>query len=130
MVSRWCLPLPSQHVPLPSKGVNFTRAHTVMIPGPSGAQRYRAKIRTSSRNQLGSILPVLSLSQPFKPLSLPAHTAGSPGAAAATMKTGTLIAFDFDHTIVDGNTDTHVIKASPSGCLPDSVKSSYEPGRW
>jgi hypothetical protein len=40
-----------------------------------------------------------------------------------------LLAFDFDHTIVDGNTDTHVIKASPSG-LPEELRASYQPGRW
>lgn len=41
-----------------------------------------------------------------------------------------LVAFDFDHTIVDGNTDTHVVKTSPSGRLPEEVKGSYQPGRW
>lgn len=41
-----------------------------------------------------------------------------------------LLAFDFDHTIVDGNTDTHVIKASPSGRLPEELKASYQSGRW
>jgi hypothetical protein len=40
------------------------------------------------------------------------------------------VAFDFDHTVVDGNTDTHVITASPSGRLPDDIKSSCVTGRW
>jgi 4'-phosphopantetheinyl transferase EntD len=51
-----------------------------------------------------------------------------------TVSSGTqscwLVAFDFDHTVVDGNTDTHVIKAAPSGTLPPHVKASYVAGRW
>lgn len=41
-----------------------------------------------------------------------------------------LFAFDFDHTIVDGNTDTYIIKAHPKQCLPQELKDSYETGRW
>jgi len=41
-----------------------------------------------------------------------------------------LFAFDFDHTIMDGNTDTFIIKAHPNGCLPQELKHSYETGRW
>jgi hypothetical protein len=40
-----------------------------------------------------------------------------------------LVAFDYDHTIVDGNTDTHVVKAAPpGGALPPDLKP--ESGRW
>ncbi|XP_063067859.1 pyridoxal phosphate phosphatase PHOSPHO2 [Engraulis encrasicolus] len=42
----------------------------------------------------------------------------------------TLIAFDFDHTIVDDNCDTWVIQSTPDKCLPDSIKKSYQKGRW
>ena len=57
---------------------------------------------------------------------LKAHSDSNMGSLGPSM----LLAFDFDHTIVDGNTDTHVIKASPSGRISDELKSSYQPGRW
>jgi hypothetical protein len=37
-----------------------------------------------------------------------------------------LLAFDFDHTVVDGNTDTAIVQ--PPGSLPDEVTSKYEAG--
>lgn len=41
-----------------------------------------------------------------------------------------LMVFDFDHTVVDDNSDTWVIRCLPSRTLPDSVKSSYRKGHW
>ncbi|XP_017281362.1 pyridoxal phosphate phosphatase PHOSPHO2 [Kryptolebias marmoratus] len=41
-----------------------------------------------------------------------------------------LMVFDFDHTVVDNNSDTWVIKCLPGQTLPDSVKSSYKKGHW
>ncbi|KAM9765555.1 pyridoxal phosphate phosphatase PHOSPHO2 [Menidia menidia] len=42
----------------------------------------------------------------------------------------TLMVFDFDHTVVDDNSDTWVIKCLPDQTLPDSVKNSYRKGQW
>ncbi|XP_059207599.1 pyridoxal phosphate phosphatase PHOSPHO2 [Centropristis striata] len=42
----------------------------------------------------------------------------------------TLMVFDFDHTVVDDNSDTWVIRCLPSQSLPDSVKKSYRKGYW
>ncbi|XP_071344990.1 pyridoxal phosphate phosphatase PHOSPHO2 isoform X2 [Trachinotus anak] len=42
----------------------------------------------------------------------------------------TLMVFDFDHTVVDDNSDTWVVRCLPSQTLPDSVKSSYKKGHW
>ncbi|XP_055010698.1 pyridoxal phosphate phosphatase PHOSPHO2 isoform X2 [Boleophthalmus pectinirostris] len=42
----------------------------------------------------------------------------------------TLMVFDFDHTVVDDNSDTWVIRCLPGGTLPDSVKNSYRKGHW
>ncbi|KAM3624892.1 uncharacterized protein V6R79_003533 [Siganus canaliculatus] len=41
-----------------------------------------------------------------------------------------LMVFDFDHTVVDDNSDTWVIKCLPSQTIPDSLKSSYKKGHW
>ncbi|GBF89230.1 pyridoxal phosphate phosphatase [Raphidocelis subcapitata] len=41
-----------------------------------------------------------------------------------------LVAFDFDHTIADANSDTFIIRELPEGRLPPEVKKSYVPGRW
>uniref|UniRef100_A0A672YKY6 Phosphatase, orphan 2 n=2 Tax=Sphaeramia orbicularis TaxID=375764 RepID=A0A672YKY6_9TELE len=38
--------------------------------------------------------------------------------------------FDFDHTVVDDNSDTWVIRCLPNQTLPDSVKKSYRKGHW
>lgn len=42
----------------------------------------------------------------------------------------TLVVFDFDHTIVDDNSDTWVIRCAPDQTLPDCLEKSYERGRW
>lgn len=42
----------------------------------------------------------------------------------------TLMVFDFDHTVVDDNSDTWVIRCLPGQTLPDSVKNTYRKGRW
>ncbi|XP_034726249.1 pyridoxal phosphate phosphatase PHOSPHO2 [Etheostoma cragini] len=42
----------------------------------------------------------------------------------------TLMVFDFDHTVIDDNSDTWVIRCLPGQTLPDSVKKSYRKGQW
>ncbi|XP_060898514.1 pyridoxal phosphate phosphatase PHOSPHO2 [Labrus mixtus] len=42
----------------------------------------------------------------------------------------TLMVFDFDHTVVDDNSDTWVLRCLPGEALPDSVKKSYRKGHW
>ncbi|XP_068597992.1 pyridoxal phosphate phosphatase PHOSPHO2 [Brachionichthys hirsutus] len=42
----------------------------------------------------------------------------------------TLMVFDFDHTVVDDNSDTWVIRCLPSRTLPDSVRRLYRRGHW
>ncbi|XP_054474718.1 pyridoxal phosphate phosphatase PHOSPHO2 [Anoplopoma fimbria] len=42
----------------------------------------------------------------------------------------TLMVFDFDHTVVDDNSDTWVIRCLPGQTLPDSVENSYRKGHW
>ncbi|XP_019935187.2 pyridoxal phosphate phosphatase PHOSPHO2 [Paralichthys olivaceus] len=42
----------------------------------------------------------------------------------------TLVVFDFDHTVVDDNSDTWVVRCLPGQTLPDSVKNSYRKGHW
>ncbi|XP_051918530.1 pyridoxal phosphate phosphatase PHOSPHO2 isoform X1 [Hippocampus zosterae] len=42
----------------------------------------------------------------------------------------TLMVFDFDHTVVDDNSDTWVIRCLPGQTLPDTVKNSYRKGHW
>lgn len=41
-----------------------------------------------------------------------------------------LLAFDFDHTIVDDNTDTFIFKLGENGDIPVNIKQSYKKGRW
>lgn len=38
--------------------------------------------------------------------------------------------FDFDHTVVDENSDTWVIRCLPHQSLPDSVEDTYRKGHW
>lgn len=42
----------------------------------------------------------------------------------------TLVVFDFDHTLVDNNSDTWVVRCAPDQSLPDWLTSSYKKGRW
>lgn len=39
-----------------------------------------------------------------------------------------LFVFDFDHTVVDANSDTWIYKCLENEALPNAVKSTYEPG--
>ncbi|KAI5109472.1 pyridoxal phosphate phosphatase PHOSPHO2 [Silurus meridionalis] len=48
----------------------------------------------------------------------------------AEMKTKTLVAFDFDHTLVDENSDIWVIQCTPGQSLPAWLEKSYQRGRW
>ncbi|KAJ7345663.1 hypothetical protein JRQ81_001613 [Phrynocephalus forsythii] len=41
-----------------------------------------------------------------------------------------LLVFDFDHTIVDENSDTWIVKCAPGAKLPDEIKKSYQKGHW
>jgi hypothetical protein len=64
---------------------------------------------------------------------------GAPPAAAAPATAHTtsapprrrrrLVAFDFDHTIADANSDTFILGVLPGG-LPADVKDSLQPGQW
>ena len=40
-----------------------------------------------------------------------------------------LVAFDFDHTLIDGNSDMYVLRLLPSG-LPLSIKNLYSANGW
>ncbi|KAM8889854.1 pyridoxal phosphate phosphatase PHOSPHO2 isoform 1-T2 [Synchiropus picturatus] len=42
----------------------------------------------------------------------------------------TLMVFDFDHTLVDDNSDTWVIRCLPGQTIPDSLRNSYRRGHW
>lgn len=46
------------------------------------------------------------------------------------MKQKTLVVFDFDHTLVDRNSDMWVIQCTPEQSLPAWLKNSYQRGRW
>ncbi|KAK3557686.1 hypothetical protein QTP70_033731 [Hemibagrus guttatus] len=48
----------------------------------------------------------------------------------AKMKKKTLMVFDFDHTLVDQNSDTWVIQCAPEQSLPAWLENSYQRGRW
>lgn len=50
--------------------------------------------------------------------------------AASHVSKGFLIFFDFDETIVDGNSDDAVIEAAPGQQLPDWLKDCFRPGRY
>ncbi|XP_024151984.1 pyridoxal phosphate phosphatase PHOSPHO2 [Oryzias melastigma] len=41
-----------------------------------------------------------------------------------------LMVFDFDHTVVDENSDLWVVRCLPSGRLPSSIEGSYRGGLW
>ncbi|XP_069472268.1 pyridoxal phosphate phosphatase PHOSPHO2 [Ambystoma mexicanum] len=41
-----------------------------------------------------------------------------------------LLVFDFDHTVVDENSDTWIVKCAPKKKLPSDLISSYEKGKW
>ena len=41
-----------------------------------------------------------------------------------------LVALDFDHTVVDDNTDTYVMKLSTGGVLPKEVEVKMKAGFW
>lgn len=38
--------------------------------------------------------------------------------------------FDFDDTIINGNSDTWIYRALPNGVLPEGIRQSYVKGRW
>ncbi|ESP04317.1 hypothetical protein LOTGIDRAFT_136443 [Lottia gigantea] len=41
-----------------------------------------------------------------------------------------LLAFDFDHTIIDDNSDIHIINLAPNGKLPQAIKDQYDDDGW
>lgn len=41
-----------------------------------------------------------------------------------------LLVFDFDHTIVDENSDTWIVKCAPDSKLPDEIRNSFRKGHW
>ncbi|XP_032549802.1 pyridoxal phosphate phosphatase PHOSPHO2 [Chiroxiphia lanceolata] len=40
------------------------------------------------------------------------------------------VGFDFDHTIIDENSDTWIVKCAPERKLPNGLRNSYQPGHW
>nr|XP_056717440.1 pyridoxal phosphate phosphatase PHOSPHO2 [Euleptes europaea] len=41
-----------------------------------------------------------------------------------------LLVFDFDHTIVDENSDTWIVKCAPDAKIPGEIRNSYQTGYW
>ncbi|KAL4222936.1 Phospho-2-dehydro-3-deoxyheptonate aldolase AroG [Mactra antiquata] len=41
-----------------------------------------------------------------------------------------LVAFDFDHTIIDGNSDIHITTLGPNGHIPQEIKDKYSDNGW
>ncbi|XP_053554387.1 pyridoxal phosphate phosphatase PHOSPHO2 [Bombina bombina] len=41
-----------------------------------------------------------------------------------------LLVFDFDHTIINDNSDTWIIQCAPEKKLPNGLQNSYEKGKW
>ncbi|XP_074071853.1 pyridoxal phosphate phosphatase PHOSPHO2 [Macrotis lagotis] len=41
-----------------------------------------------------------------------------------------LLIFDFDHTIINDNSDTWIAQCTPEKNLPKELKDSYEKGKW
>ena len=41
-----------------------------------------------------------------------------------------LLAFDFDHTIIDGNSDITVRQLAPDGKIPQRIKDTYRNDDW
>lgn len=41
-----------------------------------------------------------------------------------------LLAFDFDHTLIDNNCDTYIYKLAPGGKIPDTLKALYRKDGW
>lgn len=41
-----------------------------------------------------------------------------------------LLAFDFDHTLIDANCDTYIYKLAPDGKIPDTLKALYRKDGW
>ena len=41
-----------------------------------------------------------------------------------------LVAFDFDHTIIEDNSDLSVRKLAPDGKLPQYIKDMYKDNDW
>ncbi|KAM5153245.1 pyridoxal phosphate phosphatase PHOSPHO2 isoform 1-T2 [Mantella aurantiaca] len=41
-----------------------------------------------------------------------------------------LLVFDFDHTIVNDNSDTWIVQCAPDKTLPNVLQNSYEKGKW
>ncbi|KAM4697878.1 pyridoxal phosphate phosphatase PHOSPHO2 [Rhinophrynus dorsalis] len=41
-----------------------------------------------------------------------------------------LLVFDFDHTIINDNSDTWIVQCAPEKKLPSGLQNSYEKGKW
>jgi pyridoxal phosphate phosphatase PHOSPHO2 len=41
-----------------------------------------------------------------------------------------LVAFDFDHTVIDGNSDTHITHLCPEGDVPPDIKEKFSDKGW
>ncbi|XP_052763731.1 pyridoxal phosphate phosphatase PHOSPHO2-like [Mya arenaria] len=47
-----------------------------------------------------------------------------------SLKPKILVAFDFDHTVVDGNTDIEITKLCPEGKVPAEIKKKHKKTGW
>lgn len=47
-----------------------------------------------------------------------------------TTKKKILVAFDFDHTIIDGNSDIEITHLCPGGKVPKEIKAKYSSRSW
>ncbi|XP_003739908.1 pyridoxal phosphate phosphatase PHOSPHO2 [Galendromus occidentalis] len=41
-----------------------------------------------------------------------------------------LVAVDFDHTLIDANSDTYIVKLAPGKKIPEEIRKRYSPGSW
>ncbi|KAG8432413.1 hypothetical protein GDO86_016892 [Hymenochirus boettgeri] len=50
--------------------------------------------------------------------------------ATSTAGTKILLVFDFDHTIINDNSDTWIVQCALDKKLPNGLRNSYEKGKW
>lgn len=41
-----------------------------------------------------------------------------------------LVAVDFDHTLIDANSDTYIVKLAPGKRIPEEIRNRYSPGKF
>ncbi|XP_076348688.1 pyridoxal phosphate phosphatase PHOSPHO2-like isoform X3 [Tachypleus tridentatus] len=48
----------------------------------------------------------------------------------SSMEGKELVALDFDHTIIDANSDTYIAKLAPGGMIPEEIEALHKPDGW